>query len=141
MPTRPLSFWHQLNRGLIVQLVDLGIQCQCVIDQSDSEKAAGQQKQNSSEELAHVHSMDAKDAQAKMQDPSDGLIHFPALMTTARFGRHGWNEKQIDDPAHQKQASRTEPNGTRDRFSEIEAMSTKEAEHPKDVAKHLGVRR
>lgn len=50
-----------------VQLFDLGVQRQRVVDVSESQESAGEQIQDSRDELAHVDPVDAKQSQEHMQ--------------------------------------------------------------------------
>lgn len=56
-----------------------------------------------------------------------------------RLAVHTRDQKQVNDPTNQKQASSEKPERAGDRFSVIESVCTGESEDPEDVSDDFAV--
>ncbi len=83
--------------------------------------------------------MDAKETKKNQQNPGDIVIHPPRFKSQVRLTVHGWDQKEIDNPANQKQAESEEIDGAGDRFAVIKAVGSGETKKPEYIAYDLAV--
>jgi hypothetical protein len=85
-----------------VQNGQLIVQGPVVINVSDEKKTSGEEVEDSCEPFAHVKPVNPQNAQKREQNPCYIVIVFPALKRRSAT-IHGWNQKEIRNPADEKQ--------------------------------------
>lgn len=122
-----------------IDVADLRVERAEVVNDADQETTACQQVEQTGHPFAHVETMDAKDAQKGEEHPRKRVFEMAGDKPAIRLPVHAWNEKQIYEPADQKQAAGEEPQDASLGFAEVKTMSPSEAEDPEDVADQLVV--
>lgn len=138
---RQMSELYQFDNrnlsGLIhfgsIQVMNLVIQCQQVIDKSDSEKSTCQQEQSPGHELAKIESVDTKEPQEDQQRPADAIVVLAGCEFFIRLTLHRWDQKRIDNPTNPEQTKSQKPDDPSQDFTVIKSMGTRKSNQPKQV--------
>lgn len=124
----------------VIDRVDLLIHRPEVIHNAEQEHSAGEQIQNTGEDLAHVEAVNAEYAEEGQQDPGNVVVRRAFAILDVGAAIHTWDQEQVDDPADKQQTEGEEPDRPCDWAPVIEAMGAEDAEDPQDVANCLAVR-
>jgi hypothetical protein len=125
---------------LAIENGQLIVQGPVVIDVSDEKKTSGEEVEDARKPLAHVKSVNPENAEKGEQNPCHIIIVTSCSETKVGFTIHGWNKKEIHNPADEKQPQSEKVDGSCHGFAIIKSVGTGETENPKDVADHLAVR-
>ena len=117
-----------------VNLGNLFVEGQEIPQDTDAEKAGGEEVEKAGEYLAHVETVNAEDAEEGEQDPGDVVVSGSGDEAGGGFTLHGGYQEQVDDPADEKQAQGEEPDGAGDLFAVVETMGPDKTEYPEQVA-------
>jgi hypothetical protein len=90
---------HEAKSLTTVYDINLVIERPVVIHVSDQKHTAGQKVNDPTEPFAHVHSMNAENAQERQQYPCNRIIARPFLEPEIGLAVHRRNEKEINDPS------------------------------------------
>ncbi len=83
--------------------------------------------------------MRSKDSEEGLENPCRGVIVTPLLIACAGlFGQRG-DQKEVDDPANEKQAEGEEPDNPGYLFAKIKPVGSEETKNPEDVSDGCGV--
>jgi hypothetical protein len=107
-----------------VQNGQLIVQGPIVVDIADKKKTPGEKVEDPREPLAHVKPVNPENAEKGEQNPCDIVIVSSRSETKVGLTIHGWNEKEIHDPADEKQPQSEKIDGSCHGFAIIKPMGT-----------------
>ena len=94
---------------IAIHAVHLTVERPQVVEISHSKQAAGQQKDQAREPLAHIEAMDAEHAKKPQQDPGHVVVEVSRRVSPIRIFIHARDKEQVNDPADKQQPQREEP--------------------------------
>ncbi len=133
--------WRMLSLASVLAIADgdLFVECEEIVDVAHAHESAGEQPDKARADLAHVETMDAKDPQESLKDPSDVVIDIARLVAEVAFLIHGGDEEEIDEPTNATEPGGEEPNHSSNRATIVKTMGSSEPENPECVANGFGV--
>ncbi len=122
-----------------VDLGDLLIERPEIVDIAKEKQTTGEEIDQTGDPFAKIKPVDAEDAQEGEQDPGGIVIDISGGIVQIRVPSQGGDQKQINDPADEKEAEGKKINGAAERSAEIKAVRPHESENPQDIANRLMV--
>ena len=88
----------------MMEFADLRVQRPKIIEIAQSQKTESKQVHEPRSPFAHVKPVNSKNAKKREQQPSHVVVQLSRYETAISVRIHRRDEKQIDDPADQKEA-------------------------------------
>jgi hypothetical protein len=124
----------------VVPFADLRVKRPVIVEPADAKQTQREQVQKSCSPLAHVKPMDTEYAEEGEQNPSNRIVDRTCHKSSICSPVHGGNQKQVNNPADEKQAKGKKPDRTGHWLAVVKAMRASETEKPEQAANDFAVR-
>jgi hypothetical protein len=123
----------------VVPFADLRVERPVIVKPAEAKQTQREQVKQPRPPLAHVKSVDAEYAEEGEQNPSNRIVDQTCHKSSICSPVHGGNQKQVNNPADEKQAKGKKPDRTGHWLAVVKAMRASETEKPEQAANDFAV--